>query len=105
MGKTTISWTDHSINPIRARSKATNAVGHYCEMTSPGCANCYSSNFQKRFNMPAFTAGTRRGDIEPFLDQSKLQEVLRRKKPTKYFWCDMTDLFGEWVPDEWIDRC
>ncbi|MGH9198017.1 MAG: DUF5131 family protein, partial [Acidimicrobiia bacterium] len=25
--------------------------------------------------------------------------------PTKYFWVDMSDLFGEWVPDGWIDRC
>lgn len=40
-----------------------------------------------------------------FLDTSKLEEVLRRRKPTKYFWCDMTDMFGDWVPDEWIAAC
>jgi hypothetical protein len=29
MGKTSIEWTDHSINPIRARLDG--KVGHYCE--------------------------------------------------------------------------
>lgn len=108
MAETSIQWTDHSINPIRARLKSDRRkVGHYCEKISSGCANCYSSNFQPRFGLPMFggTSGPRRDEVELFLDQSKLDEVLRRKKPTKYFWCDMTDLFGEWVPDEWIDRC
>jgi len=43
--------------------------------------------------------------MEPFLDPKKLAEVRRRNKPTKYFWCDMTDLFGAWVRQEWIDAC
>jgi protein gp37 len=46
-----------------------------------------------------------REQIEFFLDHSKLFEVLKRRQPTKWFWCDMTDMFGEWVPDAWIDRC
>lgn len=105
MAETSIQWTDHSINPIRAKRIATGAVGHYCEKISPGCANCYASNLQKRFNMPAFGSGQRRGDVEIFLDSSKLQEVWKRKKPTKYFWCDMTDMFGHWVTDDMIDAC
>lgn len=106
MSKTSIQWTDHSLNPIRARDPATNAVGHVCQKISPGCANCYASGLQKRFNMPEFKGtGAPLNVVEPFLDESKLQEVLRRKKPTRYFWCDMTDLFGEWVPDGWINAC
>jgi protein gp37 len=54
MGKTSIEWCDHSINPIRARDRQTGACGHYCEMISSGCARCYSSRMQKRFKMPAF---------------------------------------------------
>jgi protein gp37 len=104
MGRTTIEWSEFSTNPIRARHKTTGAVGHYCELASPGCAHCYSSTLQKRFKMPPF-GKQHRGDIEPFLDESKLRDVLRRQKPTKFFWCDMTDLFGDWVPDEWIDKC
>jgi len=101
MGKTSIEWTEFSINPIRARLG--DAVGHYCEKVSPGCARCYSSTLQRRFRMPEFQH--QRGEAEPFLDAGKLQEVLRRRKPTTYFWCDMTDMFGEWVPDEWIAAC
>src|SRR5262245_53283923 len=104
MAETSIEWTDHSINPIRARTA--DGVGHYCQKVSPGCANCYASRLQPRFGMPEFKGtGDPPGDRERFLDESKLAEVLRRKKPTRYFWCDMTDLFGAWVPDEWIDEC
>ena len=105
MGKTSIEWTDWSINPIRARHKATGAIGHYCEKISAGCANCYASRLQSRFMMPPFGSGQRRDDVELFLDEKTLQQVLKRKKPTRIFWCDMTDLFGHWVPWRWIDRC
>lgn len=105
MGKTSIEWTNFSINPIRARHKITGAVGHYCEKISQGCANCYASNLQKRFQMPAFNEQRGDDNIEVFLDESKLQEVLRRKKPTRFFWCDMTDIFGAWVTDEMLDKC
>lgn len=118
MGITSIEWTDRSINPIRASklnisgsgfSIDSESFGHYCEKISPGCANCYASNLQRRFNMPPFR-GAKRADVstmtvQPFLSQKALDEVLKRRKPTKWFWCDMTDMFGQWVPDEWIDRC
>jgi protein gp37 len=80
-------------------------VGHYCEKISPGCKNCYASRLQPRFGLPVFQE--QRGELAGavFLDVSKLDEVLRRKKPTTYFWCDMTDMFGEWVPLEWIAAC
>ena len=106
MSKTSIGWTDHSINPIRAKKDG--ATGHYCEKVSSGCANCYASAMQGRvFKMPAFPghAKPNRENVEVYLDESKLQEVIRRKKPTKFFWCDMSDMFGEWVPFEWIDKC
>lgn len=114
MSKTGIQWTDHSINPIRASKLniagsgyeiESESRGHYCEKISPGCANCYASTLQRRFNMPAFGSAKNRGNVNVGLDEKKLAEVLRRRKPTKYFWCDMTDMFGEWVPDEWIDKC
>ena len=105
MAATNIEWCDHSINTLRARVTATNAVGHYCEKVSPGCANCYASTLQKRFGGLPYDSGQHRNKVGLFLDPSKLQEVLRRQKPTHYFWCDMTDLFGEWVPEEWIDQC
>jgi protein gp37 len=102
MAETKIEWTDHSVNPIRARIGE--GSGHYCEKVSPGCKNCYSSRLQPRFRMPQFQEQRRVGAVH-WLDESKLAEVLRRRKPTKYFWCDMSDMFGEWVPGAWIARC
>ena len=105
MGKSPIGWTDHTINPIRARDRRTGKVGHYCEKVSPGCANCYSSCMQPwPFGTPEFSTPDAQY-MEPFLDTTKLDEVRRRRKPTKYFWCDMTDLFGAWVRQEWLDAC
>jgi protein gp37 len=105
MGKTKIGWTDHSINPLRARDRRTGKLGHFCEKITPGCAHCYSSVLQGRwFGTPAFSTPDAQY-MEPFLDPTKLFEVRRRTKPTKYFWCDMTDLFGAWVRQEWRDAC
>jgi protein gp37 len=103
MGATPIEWTDFSINPLRARLR--DRVGHYCEKVSPGCKNCYSSRLQPRFGLPQFQEQRGNADVKSFLDETKLHEVLRRRKPTKFFWCDMTDMFGEWVPDEAIAMC
>lgn len=58
---------------------------------------------QARFGLPPFEARFR-PDVEVFFDEQQLQAVLRRRAPTRVFWCSMTDLFGPWVPDEWIDR-
>jgi protein gp37 len=112
MGATEIGWTDFSTNPFRAHlaeSTATkggyaSGVGHYCEKISAGCKNCYSSALQPKFGLPAFQE-QRGGAVESFFDASKLGEVLRRKKPTKIFWCDMTDMFGSWVPFKWVAAC
>lgn len=102
MNKTLIEWTDFSVNPIRARHKITGRVGHMCLKISPGCAHCYASRLQKRFGMPTFDAHD--PNVEPFLDESVLARLLKRRKPCKVFLGDMTDIFGDWVPDEWLDK-
>lgn len=107
MGETSIQWTDRSVNPILARNKLTGAVGHYCRKIAPECANCYASDWQPRFKMPKFQDQVkmiRDDSIEIYFEEKRLLEVLKRRKPTKWFWCDMTDMFGDWVPDEWLDK-
>jgi protein gp37 len=104
---TSIQWTDFSVNPFRARGVVGTPyeghVGEYCEKVSPGCANCYASKLQLRFRMPEFDHRHKK-QVELYLDGLKLLAVLKRRKPTKYFWCDMTDMFGEFYPYEWIDQ-
>jgi len=103
MGDTSIEWTDWSQNVFRARLNG--RTGHYCVKVSPGCKNCYSSRLQPRFGLPQFQEQRGEDAPEVYLDPKKLGEVLRRKKPTKIFWCDMTDMFGDWVPFEWVAAC
>ncbi len=43
--------------------------------------------------------------VEVYLDEKVLYSLLKRRKPAKVFWCDMSDLFGKWVRREWIDKC
>lgn len=52
-----------------------------------------------------------RGEVKPYpysfdptFHRYKLDEPRRWKKPRNIFVCSMADLFGEWVPDEWIDE-
>jgi protein gp37 len=40
----------------------------------------------------------------PTFHRYKLDEPIRQKQPRKIFVCSMADLFGEWVPDEWIEE-
>lgn len=54
--RTKIEWTKSADgtpgatwNPIRARNKETGGVGHFCEIISAGCSNCYAQRMQPRF--------------------------------------------------------
>lgn len=106
--KTKIEWTDSTWNPIRARNLKTGRVGHYCRKVSQGCANCYA----ERFNLkPRGNIGTglpytvaAGEDLELFLDEETLSQPLRWQRPRMIFVCSMTDLFGEFIPEPWIDR-
>ncbi|HKH29062.1 MAG TPA: DUF5131 family protein [Sphingomicrobium sp.] len=102
--KSTIEWTDASWSPIRARNRATGKIGWHCEHASPGCVNCYSEGINKRLGTGlAFKPGHAK-DIEVSLDETMLTAPLRWKRPRMIFVCSMTDLFADFVPDEWIDR-
>lgn len=100
-----IEWTDATWTPIRARNKATGKVGWHCEHASPGCKHCYSESFNEvRLGTGLPFKPGHRDDVEHFLDEAMLLAPLRWRRPRRIFVCSMTDLFGEWVPDAWIDR-
>lgn len=40
--------------------------------------------------------------FEPTFHKYRLDEPQKVKKPQNIFVCSMADLFGDWVPDEWI---
>lgn len=43
-------------------------------------------------------------EFDPTFHHYKLDEPKSWKKPRNIFVCSMADLFGEWVPDEWIQE-
>lgn len=42
--------------------------------------------------------------FDPTFHRYKLDEPQKWKKPRNIFVCSMADLFGDWVPDEWIEQ-
>lgn len=112
--KTKIDWCDSSWNPV---------TGCY-----HGCEYCYARRIAERFN-GAFGTGNLFDLKEPIRDEWKdeetgtmvygkkeaypfgftptlhryrLEEIQKWTQPRTIFVCSMADLFGNWVPDEWI---
>ncbi len=95
-----IEWTDITWNPIRALHGG--KTGWHCVKVSEGCRNCYAERMnQWRGTGQKFKAGS---PAEVYLDQKVLMQPLKWRKPCKVFVCDMTDLFGEWVANDWLDQ-
>ena len=88
-----------------------------------GCSYCYARRISDRFKgLPlkrkfiedAAVEQVVDGKIEDFLLEenpgfiptfwgSRLEDPLKLKKPSTIFVCSMADLFGNWVPDSWIE--
>jgi protein gp37 len=79
--KKTIGWADYTWNPI---------VG--CKRN---CRYCYAKRMNDRFKwIPEWT--------EPVLFYERLGDPMYLKKTSVIFVGSMCDLFGDWIPDEWI---
>src|SRR5262245_15066444 len=97
--KTKIGWTHYTSNPLKYRHKVTGQEGWMCIKCSSGCAHCYAEELAIRFHRGGpFTKAEMR-DWQPFLGQNELRALYDLSLSGKrVFLCDMTDLFGEWVP-------
>lgn len=83
---TLIEWTEKTWNPVTG-----------CTKISPGCAHCYAANLAKRF------WGDRQfSDIQ--FHEDRLEQPLKRRKPTMWFVNSMSDLFHESITDEQLDQ-
>jgi len=106
MQRTSIEWTNFTSNPLQYRDPDGNVV-HACIHKSGGCLHCYAETLARRWGrkgMP-FTAENMKR-LTPFLNENELHHMLTYK-PASGKMCfvgDMTDLFGEWVPFELLDR-
>ncbi len=86
-----IEWTEQTWNP---------ATG--CDKVSPGCKHCYAEVMARR--LKAMRAGGYQNGFDLTLQPHRLDQPLRRKKPTIYFVNSMSDLFHEKVHDDYLDQ-
>lgn len=92
-------------NPIRARNRETGKDGWFCVHESEGCRNCYAERINTlRFGNGVAYKAQNESQVEIFLDEKKLLHPLRWRNPRTIFVCSMSDLFGAFVPDGFIDR-
>jgi protein gp37 len=85
-----IEWTEHTWNPMTG-----------CTKLSPGCKNCYAEVLAKRLKAMR-TPGYENG-FKVALHHQRLNEPLKRKRPTIYFVNSMSDLFHEKIEYSFID--
>jgi len=78
LGSKGINWTDATWNPVTG--------------CLHGCPYCYARDFAQRFGR----------SFDPAFHQERLDEPKKRQKPTKIFVGSNADLFGNWVPDDWV---
>ncbi len=113
MNKTKIEWADYTWNPVTG--------------CLHGCEYCYARKIAKRFGLHLETNAVQvldkkysyetycimtgekdyisspyPYDFYPTFHKYRLGEPARKTKGQKIFVCSMADMFGEWVPDEWI---
>ena len=104
MKKTKIEWCDSTWNPI---------TGCY-----HGCEYCYARRIATRFsggkqpviehelNKPFTIDGKATPypfGFRPTFHRYRLDEPTQWTKPRNIFVCSMADMFGDWVPDSWIE--
>lgn len=93
---TNIEWTDVTDNIIRVKGG-----GWWCRKISDGCANCYAA----KLNQSPFFGGNKLAysGAAPELELQRgiLASWARQTMPKKHFVSSMTDVFGEWVPQDW----
>lgn len=121
MKKTKIDWADSTWNPVTgclhgceycyARRIAERFCGvsethnneccHECQWITEVTGEIHDLNepiydFDNGCNAPYPFC------FDPTFHRYRLDEPRKWKKPRNIFVCSMADLFGEWVPDEWI---
>jgi protein gp37 len=91
---TTIEWTDETWNPVTG-----------CVKISPGCKHCYAERFAERFRgvvSPEGKAHVFHVGFDPTLRPERLRQPFEWKTPRRVFVNSMSDVFGDFVPDDYL---
>jgi protein gp37 len=115
MDKTKIEWCDSTWNPItgcyhgcpycyarKIANQFAGGVAHHEEKRSDGLHDLFQPVMVlrggKRMAAPFPFA------FEPTLYRYRLDDYIRKERPRNIFVCSTADLFGDWIPDEWIEE-
>jgi protein gp37 len=104
--KTNISWCDYSSNPLRYRERETGSDVWFCIKKSPGCLNCYSEARAIAWGRGGPFTRPNLSRVEPYLHDGECRQLAasRAISGKRVFVGDMTDVFGDWVPDDFLIR-
>jgi len=91
MNKSKIEWTEQTWNPTTG-----------CTKISPGCKHCYAETMAKR--LQAMGARGYENGFKLSILSERLDEPLKRRKPTTYFVNSMSDLFHNEISFAFLDE-
>lgn len=91
MKKSKIEWTEETWNPTTG-----------CTKVSAGCKHCYAETMSKR--LKAMSAPGYDNGFDFSMMPERLEQPLKKKKPTKYFVNSMSDLFHEEMDPLFLDK-
>ncbi len=86
-----IEWTEQTWNPTAG-----------CTKVSSGCKNCYAETMAIR--LQAIGVKGYENGFQFSIVPERLNEPLKRKKPTVYFVNSMSDLFHEDMPESYLNQ-
>jgi protein gp37 len=111
MNRTAIEWTDYTWNIV------TGCFGPGGTQEAPKrCVYCYAKKMAHRIFWMQYQrkldADVSNEELIEYLDKDsfaptfhpeRIDQPAKVKKPSKIFVCSMADLFGDWLPREWIE--
>ncbi|WP_206458678.1 DUF5131 family protein [Anaerovorax sp. IOR16] len=118
MHRTKIDWADYVWNPITgclhsceycyARKQTVRFSGDVrLNMTDERCKRYQDDERLFVLDEPFITRNNRSVSypfgFAPTLHKYRMKDLASRKNGANIFVCSMSDLFGDWVPDEWIE--
>lgn len=123
MEKTKIDWADSTWNPVTgclhgceycyarriaerfggASETHNNECCHECQWETEGTGEIHELD-EPIYDYDHGRKAPYPFDFDPTFHRYKLDEPKSWKKPRTIFVCSMADMFGEWVPDAWIQE-
>lgn len=122
MNKTKIDWCDSTWNPVTgcyhnceycyarriahrfggaSETHYNECVGEECQWVTEGTGKIHELD-EPVYDVDRGHNAPYPFEFDPTFHRYRLGEPARMKKPRNIFVCSMADLFGDWVPDSWI---